>query len=360
MPPSPMPIVRVPDRAKPPEPWEDGLRLDPPVPGTVEWWYFDAQLSDGSTVVIAFLTKQLSQVAGPLQPVVALTITRPDGLQLDAVPPTTPQSFAAAVPSCDVKIGPNWARGDLKRYELHAEGQMVSGAATGQPVPQGPGAVDLVITGIVPAWRPDPPPSDIIAKSLGWFPPIPYGTASGTITYNGQAHSVTGTAYHDHDWIPQQILQKISHWFWGRAHVGDYTIIYSKTFGTVEINYATSTVLLLAKGSRILIGDGVDLNLWALPKITFPDGGNYIGGLAGSWNSGANSIRFSTSNPVIIEKLQSVASGATQTYARFVAAFELNVQMDGAAETVTGMTLYEVMILNAAAGAPTLAAAVQS
>ena len=33
------------------EPWEDGCRTDGS-PGTYEWWYFDLNLDDGSTLVI--------------------------------------------------------------------------------------------------------------------------------------------------------------------------------------------------------------------------------------------------------------------------------------------------------------------
>jgi hypothetical protein len=38
------------------QPWEDGLRTDTG-PGSYEWWYFDAHLDDGSSLVIMFYTK---------------------------------------------------------------------------------------------------------------------------------------------------------------------------------------------------------------------------------------------------------------------------------------------------------------
>ena len=42
------------------EAWEDGARTDGGR-GTYEWWYFDFSLDDGSTLVIVFLTKDLTR-----------------------------------------------------------------------------------------------------------------------------------------------------------------------------------------------------------------------------------------------------------------------------------------------------------
>ena len=50
------------------ETWEDGLRADVNR-GFFEWWYFDAHLDDGSTVVITFMTKPILERKGPLNQV---------------------------------------------------------------------------------------------------------------------------------------------------------------------------------------------------------------------------------------------------------------------------------------------------
>jgi hypothetical protein len=44
-----------------PEKWEDGIRTSGEK-GTYEWWYFDAHLDDGSTVVIVFFTKFMTSI----------------------------------------------------------------------------------------------------------------------------------------------------------------------------------------------------------------------------------------------------------------------------------------------------------
>src|SRR5438105_3182271 len=137
-------IFREPDWDKPPQQWEDGLRVEPGLT-TFEWWYVDAQMEDGSTVVVLFEVRSLQQPGA--QPAVLLTITTPDHRELNANIP--PGELSASKDRCDVKIGPNWLRGDLHCYELHVEGD-------------GSGA-DLKIVGQVSAWRPKPAAGDQIA-----------------------------------------------------------------------------------------------------------------------------------------------------------------------------------------------------
>jgi hypothetical protein len=47
------------------KPWEDAARTDDR-PGTYEWWYFDAHLDDGSTLVVVFMDKNLSTPQRPI------------------------------------------------------------------------------------------------------------------------------------------------------------------------------------------------------------------------------------------------------------------------------------------------------
>jgi hypothetical protein len=59
--------------------WEDGFRTRPGGPGTFEWWYFDAVLDDGSTLVINFMVKDIRSGRGvkqPARPVVTFELDR--------------------------------------------------------------------------------------------------------------------------------------------------------------------------------------------------------------------------------------------------------------------------------------------
>ena len=55
---------------------------------------------------------------------------------------------------------------------------------------------------------------------------------------------VTGTGYHDHNWGNRQMSSGLDHWYWGRAHIGDYTVVYAMLtsrglFGAGQINLPT-------------------------------------------------------------------------------------------------------------------------
>ncbi|MBI3738752.1 MAG: hydroxyneurosporene dehydrogenase, partial [Chloroflexi bacterium] len=193
--------------------WEDGLRADTGR-GSFEWWYFDAHFDDGSTAVIVFATKPLLERNGPLKPNVSVTITRPDGTKAAQFPIFPANQFSALKENCDVRIGPNWTRGNLHRYEVHVEMNDL--------------AADLTFTGLVPAWRPGAGKAYFgdYDHYFAWLPSIPFGTVEGTLTYDGQTHHVKGAGYHDHNWGNVGLNEVMDHWYWGRAHLGDYTLIY--------------------------------------------------------------------------------------------------------------------------------------
>jgi hypothetical protein len=80
--------------------------------GTYEWWYFDAHLDDGSTIVIVFFTKFMTNINKSLTPLVTLNIDKADGTKIE-------KSFSviqtiSSKDSCNVKIGKNYFVGNLK------------------------------------------------------------------------------------------------------------------------------------------------------------------------------------------------------------------------------------------------------
>lgn len=329
--------------------WEDGLRLDP-APGTFEWWYFDAHFEDGSTAVITFATKPLLERNGPLKPTVSLTITRPDGRKIAQFPVFPPAQFSASKEACDVRIGPNWTRGDLHRYELHAEMQGMS--------------AHLTFTGIVPPWRPgvgkayfgDPARPGALQSFFAWLPSIPYGTVEGTLVYDGQVHRVQGTGYHDHNWGNLGLNEVMDHWYWGRAHVGDFTLIYVEQVASEAFGFTRLPVLMVAKGSEILLGDGRGLTMASREIVRHPGGRGYPKQVDFYWNQGNESVALRLRRPQILEATSLLLllpkwkqwvgrRFGNPYYFRFQADLELEIELKQIKAREQGRALYEIMIL---------------
>lgn len=323
--------------------WEDGRRASTDR-GSIEWWYFDAHLDDGTTAVIVFLTKPLLERSGPLKPGISLTITRTDGVKLSQFPIFPPQAFSASKERCDVRIGENWVRGDLHRYELHAQA--------------GELAADLVFTGIVPPWRPGAGKAYFgdFEHYFAWLPAIPFGVVSGTLTYDGQTHKVTGSGYHDHNWSNVGLNQVMDHWYWGRAHVGTYTLIFVEQVTARAYGFRKLPVFMLAKGDRILIGDGTPLRLQTQDFVHHPSGRDYPQRLDFVWEEGVKKVHLALRQPRLIEatslltlfpkwKQRLLRLVTNPTYFRFNAHLDLRIDLPELQAHEEGSALYEIMML---------------
>ena len=223
------------------EPWEDGARTDGGR-GTYEWWYFDFSLDDGSTLVIVFLTKNFTRPQGPLAPVVTFNLDTPDGAEVSRAVTAQASAYAAATDRCDVRIGACTASGDLRDYAVHYEDAEV--------------AADLRLHATVPSWRPGTGHAFFDDRRFfAWLPSVPRGTVEGTVTIRGAARRVTGVGYHDHNWGNAPLPGLVHDWYWGRARVGDFTVIASFITATDRFGGAALPVFLLARGDEVLADD---------------------------------------------------------------------------------------------------------
>jgi predicted secreted hydrolase len=335
-----------------PEIWEDGLRAEPK-PGNFEWWYFDAQLEDGSTAVVTFFTKSLLDRSSRLKPGVAVTITRPDGQKLSQTSLVASNRFSASKERCYVRADESWVRGDLCEYELHARaGELVA---------------QLKFTGQVPAWRPGVGKvffDDVMTRYFAWFPAIPYGRVEGHLIYDGKMHPVKGACYHDHNWGNIGLNEVLSHWYWGRAHLGDYTLIFAEMTAADRYGGQKIPVFMLAKGNQVLAGDGGTLSLEELDFVAHPDGRSYPEGLNLAWENGPNRVDLRLRDPALIDSFSLLDQLppwqrlvgkiiANPYYFRFKADLDLQVALnvqsgDGTENTHTrieGQALYEFILL---------------
>ncbi|MBN1288547.1 MAG: hypothetical protein JXA49_02795 [Actinobacteria bacterium] len=329
------------------ESWEDGYRTADE-PDAFEWWYFDCQFEDGSTCVITFSTKPNTKPKGPLAPSVLIMSRSSEGERGSAVWDAEPGQFQSSKDSCDVKIGPSWVRGDLDRYELHAEA--------------GNFKADLSFERKAPSWRPgaavtylDPGKT----KYFAWVVPVPYGTVEGMMNIGGNPTTVKGTVYHDHNWGNFMLAGMIDHWYWGRAHVGDFSLIFSQmvTAGVFGFGAVKLPVFFLARENEILTGDGLPMTLTTSDFVEGPGGRYYPEKLDLSWHAEEGTVRITIRNPKLIESLDMLKDVkwflkplvhvvTDPYYYDFDAEMELEVDIKGIKASERGRVIYEQMLFH--------------
>lgn len=329
------------------QPWEDGLRADTGR-GTFEWWYFDAHLEDGTTAVIVFATKPIINPGVPLTPNLSLTVTRRDGRKTAEFDLPPAGEFHAAKEACDVRIGRSWVKWRSESgawtYSLHAETRSMS--------------ADLTFRGLVPPWRPGAGKSYFggLDRYFAWLPSIPYGSVEGTLTYDGQVHAVRGTGYHDHNWGTVALPSVMDHWYWGRAHIGEYTLIFVEQIALKKYGSARMPVFLLAKGGRVLADDARCLTMEARRFVRHAGGREYPQEVDFIWARGRERVRLALRGQELIEAVSLLLAlppakrrlarlFANPYYFRFNTSLDLEIELDGLHDSVRGPALYEIMML---------------
>ncbi len=329
------------------QPWEDGRRA-PLARGSFEWWYFDAHFDDQTTAVIVYATKPLINPAIPLTPYLSLTITRPDGTKTVeyAFPPA--DQFSASNEACDVSTGTGWVKqtGFGKCWTYHLSMKTTSLSA------------DLAFSGLVPPWRPGAGKSYFgdLGHYFAWLPAIPYGMVEGTLTYDGRVHPVHGSGYHDHNWGNVALPSVMDHWTWGRARVGEYTLIFVEQIASKKYGSSRLPVFLLTKGEQVLADDSHYLTMQARDFIHHSGGREYPREIDFTWARGGEQIKLELRNPGLIEAVSLLGVlppikralarlFANPYYFRFNTELDLKIDLADLHDSIRGPALYEIMLL---------------
>jgi hypothetical protein len=223
------------------EPWEDGMRTSGG-PGSYEWWYFDAHLEDGSSLVVTFYTKWLLNPKGPEAPMVQVNLDRPGQKSQQLFVHATPEEFSASKEHCDVRIKGCSFSGDLHTYQLKvvAEGLTVGAELVGQ----------------VPSWRPATGVTYFGAHDehiFAWLPSVPQGTVTVTISERGAPpQTLHGIGYHDHNWGDVAMSKLLNHWYWGRAQAGPYSVIAAHMYADKAYGATELPQILIARDGQVV------------------------------------------------------------------------------------------------------------
>jgi hypothetical protein len=313
-------------------PWEDGLR-ETPRPGTLEWWYFDAELHDGSILALTYLTNPFFPASGELTPTLYANLVLPSAEPISTISAIAAEEFAASRDGCDVRMGPNWVRGDLRRYELHAELPEFS--------------ADLVFTGVLPPTRVG---TGLVRYGedgrayLGWLVPMPRATVEGTLTIAGETRSVRGTGYRDRNWGNVPFVDTLREWYWGRAHLGDYSIVFFELRTLPAYGEARVPMFILGRGDQVLLATGRNAEMRIEREgqeggYAVPEQAAYV------WSDGPDQVRLELTNPRLRfePRRQSNESGRPFSL-RFLAEATLRVDLGDLHEEVRGEAIFEHLL----------------
>jgi len=327
---------------------EDGIRTTGG-PGTYEWWYFDTHLEDGSIMVIVFYTKPMFDVAGKLSPYANVTIDRPDGTHIEKDLYPQKDDFKFSDEKCDVIIGKNYFRGDLKKYQIHLEDDDLT--------------VDVELTGTVPSWRPKTGYiyfGDNNEDYFAWLPSVPQGNVVTKIVQKNKEETIelTGIGYHDHNWGNQSMMSLMHHWYWGRCQIGEYTVISSYITAEKKYGYQEFPIFMIAKNGEILADNAPEyLNYTESNLQTDPTTGKpFYQTLTFDYNDPENhyKITYQQENTILqykmidgLSKPQKLAAKLAEfdgAYLRFSGASKLErIEDNQVVETVNSPAVWELM-----------------
>jgi hypothetical protein len=225
------------------EPWEDGARTDNRR-GTYEWWYFDAHLDDGATLVVAFMNKDLAAPQKPLEPLIRLNLDLPDGRTFEKLVTFPAESWSAATDHADVRIAGNRFTGDLHTYRITATLEEID--------------VDVTLVGDVAPWRPE---TGYILfgherdREFAWLPSVPQGKVTARYTVDGVVHTSGGIGYHDHNWGNVGLPTIVHDWYWARGKAGPYSVIASLITAHQKYGYEELPIFMLARDGAVVADD---------------------------------------------------------------------------------------------------------
>ncbi len=330
--------------------WEDGVRTEGKR-GEFEWWYFDAKLDGGASLVLDYHTTPLAHLKNEYAPFAKLSLTYPDGKEIVDVVWATAAQSSFSKEKCDFRIGACTFSGDLKTYtichhseKVHAEIKLISKANP---------------------WRPET--GHFLFGDqyyFAWLPTVPEGIVEVTITHDGITEHFTGTGYHDHNWgnIPMNML--MHHWYWGRAKIGEYQAITCYITSLKKYDYVHFPIFMLSKNGELLCDDGKKLRYAQSDPIFDEVTGKHIHrNLVYDYEDGAERYRIRYRMENHIERLNAENSmkltglppfvatvmkllGVDPSYDRVCGTATLERFADGVpVETITAPALWELMYL---------------
>ncbi|MFW9844978.1 MAG: lipocalin-like domain-containing protein [Candidatus Thorarchaeota archaeon] len=232
----------------PPKPEDDALHIEVGKKNQFEWWYFDAHLEGGYTLVAFFYAAYPNPGLDQGKIAVELTLLRPDGTKTQKVVKYKKEHFYASREEPHVTIGQNsmtatFTEDGLPVYEIFLEDEDLM--------------FQLKYKAQVDMWMPGDGYSHF--ANLGYFAwVVPFARASveGHIRDGDKMMEVTGVGYHDHNWLDFPFQSIIEYWMWGRVYSENYTVSYAFIQCNEKVERHAVKVLQVCKGRDVFLSTG--------------------------------------------------------------------------------------------------------
>ena len=326
---------------------EDVLHIDMNKHGNYEWWYFDAHLDNGYTVVVFFYAKNPNPGPGTQGKTgIEIVLLRPDGVRNQKFIRFKKSEFTASRTKPEVKIGTNTLKvnqqsNGLPIYEIDAKGEGLG--------------CHLTYKATVNGWKPGSGDSKFgDLGTFSWIIPFARATVEGSIIDNEKTLEVTGIGYHDHNWLDFPFPQVINYWMWGRIYSENHTISYAFIQCNNKVDNHQVKVLMVADHQEITTSTGEfdfkqnNFNYNSIAKHRFPNEitikvENKISVILKVKRILEAQDMLQNFNPIfrfLAKAILKIKPG----YFRLNSEFDLEIQKNGIIEKETGSTLHEIVI----------------
>ena len=217
--------------------WEDGARTDDSK-NQFEWWYFDAELDDGSLVVAYFYKVHFLKD----QFFIGFNYTSPQKEDFFRLKYFKSNEVSFQSDSCLVIMNKNSFTGNLNKYNIALDPDDFDGFG-----------FNLNLQSLVGPYRPQDGIIQAGDDYFAWLAAVPNGDVDGTITINGKEKKIKGSGYHDHNWGNTPLQKLFKSWTWFRGKAGPYTVILAELNAVESRGGFDIPILFVADENQVLV-----------------------------------------------------------------------------------------------------------
>jgi len=330
---------------KKPELWEDGQRT-PLDRRHFEWWYFDAELEDGSVIVISFGPKPYFDTHFRIFPIVVVDYTYPNRERIRDiyVERNWRQNYSSSEDECNVIINQNYFRGDLQHYEIYVKTRSIE--------------ANLELSNKSISWRPGTGHLYFLKNEkenyFAWFPSVPYGIVSGEISIKGETKQVMGRGYHDHNWGNADPSSLFNHWYWSRSHIGEYILLACDLVPKKEYKTPHASYVVLLENDKVIADDYTKVSIRRSTPIIHPKTKKFVNNILTFAYNDENTkfqLILERKQDIVLQNLQLMPSlhlffnqlGKRPYYHRFLGDSTFTLEREGRKSIYKSTVLYELM-----------------